>query len=50
MITEDWENFSIQPKNGTAGNFNYLDFKGNDGVVGLSTMMRMSPIEQLCKW
>ena len=32
---------SIQPKNNTGGAFTYLDFKGNDGVVGLSTMCRM---------
>ena len=32
---------SIQPKNNTGGAFTYLDFKGNDGVAGLSTMCRM---------
>ena len=32
---------SIQPTNTTPGAFNSLDFKGNDRVVGLSTMMRM---------
>ena len=40
---------SIQPMNSTPGAFGYLNFKGNDGVVGLATMMRMYPYQQqLC--